>query len=546
MKNNVSSAVFQTLKKAPLLTLGVFLTVAGAVVASLLPPLVLAEIVDRLTEGSEFSFSLAVLYFVLIALTGILESLRETLLTMLGQKITHSLRSAMSRKLNRLSAGTLSGQEPGALVSRFIGDVDTVENLFSSGIVSMAADLVRILSILIIIFTKNKGLTLVLLMIIPFIFLFTRHVQKNTLKAHLLNRAAVSRVSNHVPETLKSIRTIRNLNKESYMEDNYDRYILESYSAVERTNFYDSIYSPVILILNALVVALVMTLSASGNAGILSLFGMSVGTAVAVINYISQIFSPIQSLGMEFQTIQSAVAGVKRINDFLVLPERWDTKQSFSGEEGLPALQVEGLSFGYDEKIILKDLDFSIGEGENVTLSGRTGAGKSTLFKLILGLYRPDAGSVKVFGQEAFLIPDGEKRKIFGYVEQNFHEVPGTILDQITLGDSKISREMAETAAKMALLHDTILKLEKGYDTPCSPEIFSQGQWQLLSIARAVAAQPKILLLDEITANLDADTERKVLEAISNVSKDRTVLSISHRIYTHTGGRLFEIGKPEQ
>lgn len=154
--------------------------------------------------------------------------------------------------------------EPGSLVSRFIGDVDMIENLFTSGIISMFADACKIISILVVIWFKNKGLTLVFIILLPFLFIFTRHVQKNMLAAQIMNRRAVGRASGHVPQTLKNIRTIHCFGKEKYMEKQYDEYINDSYHAMEKTNFYDAVYSPVILILNAVVVAAVMLLSSSG------------------------------------------------------------------------------------------------------------------------------------------------------------------------------------------------------------------------------------------------------------------------------------------
>ena len=273
-------------------------------------------------------------YFLLIFLTGALESLRESFLTVFGQKMTHSFRSELSDKLVRLSADTLNKEEPGAVVSRFVGDVDTVEALFTSGIISMFADACRVISIFAVIWFQNRGLALLLIVLIPVIFVFTRIVQKRMLTAQLANRVAVSRVTNHVPETIRCIRTIHTLGKETYMEKRYDDYIGESYSAIEKTNFYDAVYSPVILFLNAVAVAAVMLLAASGNAKVLALFGMSVGTSVAVINYISQVFSPIENLGMEIQTIQSAVAGVYRINEFLAKPERESMKETMPENSG--------------------------------------------------------------------------------------------------------------------------------------------------------------------------------------------------------------------
>lgn len=572
-KKSVSGMILLVMRKHLLLVMGIAGSVCGAILLSLVPPMILARIIDGLTTQRMAGFAWIVAYFGLLALTGLMESAREGLLIIFGQKMTHTLRSGLMEKLVHLKADDLSRQEPGSVVSRFVGDVDTVENLFTSGIVSMFADVCRIVSILVVIWFKNRGLSMILLILLPFLLVFTRYVQKNMLISQLQNRKAVSRASGHVPETLRNIRTIHCLSKESYMERKYDEYLGDSYRAMERTNFYDAVYSPVVLILNAIVVACVMLLSASGSPRVLTLFGMSAGTAVAVMNFISQIFTPVESLGMEIQTIQSAVAGIRRIDEFFSLeelPEREELleREELSGKEELPAIEefskkeqipegnrfpekrkengeafveFRNVTFGYDERKILKQLSFQVKQGERVTLMGRTGVGKSTILKLLLGLYEPQEGEVRIQGIAASNIPDGDKRRIFGYVEQSFHMVPGSVKDQITLFDPVITDQAVKNVASLTGLQDTIEALPDGYDTICTPELFSQGQWQLLSIARAAVASPRLLLLDEITANLDAETEKEVLQALKRVSGERTVISISHRTSAEMG-RVIPIG----
>ena len=543
MKRRNKSSVFASIRMAArahhVLTVGTILCVASSVVTSLLPPLLLARIIDGLTAGLPLTLWAVLAYFCSLALEGVLSSAQESLLVLFGQKMTHALRSEMSHKLTQLPASTLVDQNPGEVAARFSGDVDTVEALFTSGIISMVADACRILSIMAVIAVKNTGLALILLLVLPLFAAFTRHVQRRMLAAQLDNRRAVAAVSGQVPETLHNIRTIRALGTEAYMERRYDKRIADGYAAMERTNFYDAIYSPVVLLLNAVVVAIVMLLSASGNATVLTLFGMSVGTSVAIINYISRIFAPIESLGMEIQTIQSAMAGVKRIDAFLTQPER-----TIPGERQKAArgdVELAHVAFGYGEKQVLNDFSMTVHQGEQVTLIGRTGAGKSTIFKLLLGLYPPESGSVTIGGVPVADITDRERRTCISCVEQHFARVPGTVLDQITLGDPQITAEMAKNAAQLAGIDTAIRALPAGYDTVCSEGMFSQGEWQLLSIARAAAADPAVLLLDEITANLDAETEARVLNALRRASEGRTVLSVSHRIYENLGGRTVEI-----
>ena len=575
-----------------LLPIALVITVVGAVVTALVPPLILEKIVDGLTAGNSMPIVQAFSYFGVVALAGLLESTRESLLTVFGQKLTHGLRSQMCEKLTQLSADTLSKMDAGTIASRFVGDVDTLETLFTSGIISMFADACTMIGIYAVLWQKNRGLAITLLAILPLIALFTRHVQKKMLAAQMDSRKAAARTSGLVPETIHCIRMIHVFGKEGFMRKRYDRTLQEGYAAMERTNFYDALYSPVILITDALVTGVVMLLSASSGPEVRMFFGMSVGTAVAVISYISRIFSPIESIGMEIQTIQEALAGAKRVGEFLELPTRLETSEdagekvmvelgragaasgsdyaAASGSDyaaaagsgcaaaagsdraavaepakspAVACISLEDVSFGYEEeKMVLKHLSFEIKTGEQVTMTGRTGAGKSTIFKLLLGLYRPQKGCVKIYGQDAYLLPDSIRRRLFGCVEQSFKRVPGTVLEQITLSDPMISREDAVEAAKLAGLHEVIAGMEQGYDTPCTDALFSQGQWQLLSIARAVAAKPSILLLDEITANLDVGTEQEVLYALRRAGENRTVVSISHRLYEKMGGREIVIG----
>ena len=538
-KNGVFTAIRMAAASHPLLTAGTLLCVAASVAASLLPPLLLARVIDKLTAGLPLTFWAVLAYFGSLALEGGFSSAQESLLVLFGQKMTHALRSEMSRKLARLPASTLAAQNPGEVAARFSGDVDTVEALFTSGIISMVADACRILSILAVIAVKNSGLAVILLLVLPLFAVFTRHVQKRMLAAQLDNRRAVAAVSGQVPETLHNIRTIRALGLEDYRERRYDRCIGAGYAAMERTNFYDALYSPVVLVLNAVVVGIVMLLSASGDPTVLTFFGMSVGTSVAVINYISRIFAPIESLGMEIQTVQSAMAGVERIDAFLGQPER--TAPAAQPSAGRGDVELSHVTFGYGEKEVLHDLSMTVKQGEQITLIGRTGAGKSTVFKLLLGLYPPQEGTVTIGGVPVAAITDRERRSCIGCVEQHFARVPGTVLEQITLGDPQITEEMAKRAAVLAGIDGAIQTLPQGYGTPCTDGLFSQGEWQLLSIARAAAADPAVLLLDEITANLDAETEARVLEALRRASAGRTVLSVSHRIYEDLGGRTVEI-----
>jgi ABC-type multidrug transport system fused ATPase/permease subunit len=551
--------------------------ILGAVVSALLAPLVLERVVNGLTAGSGVTLSMAFLYFGAIALADLCEAGQNVLITVYGQKVTHGLRSALCAKLKRLPAAFYTHAESGSVTSRFVNDVDTVDSLFTDGIIGMFADACSIVSIFVIIFAKSRGLGLLLSVVTPLLFLMTRVFQKRMLRAQTDNRAAIARVNNHIPETIRNISMIRILHKQKYMEELYDSYITDSYRAVDRSSFYDSVYSPIVLFTGSCVIGTMMAFAAAGGA-YRDFFGISVGTAVAMIAYVNRIFSPLESLGMEIQNIQSAVAGVHRIDEFLQEPERslpeavsdataaaataaaataataaataataataaaatataaapavpgngGGKKQPSAGET---AVAFDHVSFRYrEDRKVLDGLTFEVKEGESVTLTGRTGAGKSTVFRLLLGLYAPQEGSVTIKGMEADRIPDSCRRRLFGCVEQTFRRVEGNTADQISLFDPGISREAVRNAAALVGLDEVISALPQGYDTPAEKLQLSQGQYQLLSIARAVCAGPEILLLDEITANLDSDTELRVLQALEKASRGRTVISISHRL----------------
>ena len=531
---------WQTLKKNGLLLVVLIAAIIASIAVSVTPPLILQYIVDSLVSGSFSAYPLltaGILYFALTASSGLVDALKETLITVFGQKITHGLRSAMCQRLDELPAAYFVGHEAGAVTSLFVNDVDTLENLFDSGVVSMIADAFTIFSILAVVFHLSLGLGVLLCICLPLLFLLTRYFQKRMLQAQRDNRIAVGRTNELIPETVHNIRTIHTCQQERYLRQRYGRTIRASFDAMERSNFCDSIYSPIIITSCTVIICLMMILSVS-SPSLQEIFGMTVGSVVALIAYVRRIFSPLESIGMEIQNIQSAIAGIGRLKDFFAEPVMEKARCDEPSRTAAP-LVLENVSFGYDrEKDVFHQLSLTVETGEMVTITGRTGAGKSTLFKLILGLYRPREGQVRIFGCDPARLAAPLRRQVFGYVEQQFHAITGTVADQISLKDPRVDGADIEKALRLVGLWDTCCALPQGLETPFRPELFSRGQSQLLSIARAVVMDPQMLLFDEITANLDSLTESQVLQALQAAAKDRTVLSISHRLYEASGGRM--------
>lgn len=531
----------------PRLTACLLAVILVSLVLGVLPPLILQRAIDSLTAGSATAkglLLLGLLYFGLTALSGLADSAKESYITVFGQKVTHHIRTVMAQKLSRLPASYYTTHEGGAVASLFVNDVDTIEDLFDSGIISMAADALKIISILITVFFLSPGLFLLLLMALPLLFLLTRAFQKRMLAAQVENRKAVAGTNEIIPETMHTIRTIRLTGSEEFMERRYGASIRRSFSAMEKTNFYDSIYSPIILTTSAFLIALMCILSVSGT-DFTALFGMTAGTAAALIAYVDKVFSPLQSMGMEIENIQSAMAGAHRIREFLGEKEM-DTPVELPKETASLPLSISHMTFAYDgDHPLFHDFSLTARAGEKITIAGRTGSGKTTLFKLICGLYEPTEGTITVFGQRPSTIPPEDRRKTFGIVSQSYPMVQGTVRDQITLGDSRITGEDIERALRLAGLYDSCMNLPEKLDTPCTEGLFSQGEFQLLAIARALVFNPPLLLLDEMTASLDSLTEKRVMAALDRASSKRTVLSISHRLYEQQGGRIVWIGKEE-
>lgn len=520
-----------------LLSCSVILFFIATIAFTLLPPLLFANIIDLLSTKQNITFLLMFSYFIFFLFESISTSIRDSLLIILSQKLTHALRSEMMHHFMNLETSTITKQSPGAITSRIIQDVDTLEELFSSGIISMIADACTLISILVVLFQKASLAFYLLLILLPVVFLFTRFTQKQMLKSEIQNRKAIADANAILPDTINNLLMIQNLQAQSFMENAYDQTIEQSYQALQKTNFYDAIYSPIILIINALTIGILILIATSPE---FTFFSMSAGNTVMCMQYISKVFGPIESIGMEIQTIQSSIAGIHRIQDFFASEEKQAFQPVSNIQNTNPIISIQHLHFAYDTKEVLHDYNLEIHSGEQVTIQGRTGAGKSTLFKLILGLYKPDSGTVKVFGHDPSTFSPSIRRTIYGYVEQSFHPVHGTIKEQVSLFDPDITEKQIIHAYKLVGLWDTIQSFDQQLDTEYNDDLFSQGQKQLIAIARAIVLDPPLLLLDEITADLDTSTEQQVLYAIQNAMKDRTVVSISHRTSAITG-KIIEI-----
>lgn len=536
MRNSlVKISIINVTKKNILIVVLLAAAICGTVITSLIPPQILKHIVDHnlVPKNSDRLIQMGIMYMGVLILIGVFDFIKEAVITILGQKIVKEIRSEMMKKLEKVNIQFFSENGTGVVVSRFINDVDAVSSLFTGDIIGMAIDCFKIIGIVISVWIFSSKLGIVTLLLLPIIYVITRCFQKRMLAAEIKNRILVGKVNNHISESLKNVQMIKAYSKENYMEMNYKEYLLKNFQTVEKVNFYDSVFSPIIQLTRALVISFIIVLSAKQ----LNYLGISLGMIAASIEFISNLFAPIESLGMELQDIQQAVSGIHRVNDFYNEPEDDCKEHEITSEDIIKArddvnIAFNNVSFQYEEgKNILQDIDLSLSAKEKVTFVGRTGVGKSTLFKLVMGFLKPSKGSITINGVDVYSMCNSEKRKIFGYVNQSFYMINGTVADQISLQDESITRDQIQSSLDFVGLTDYVESLENGMDTQVIGEsLFSQGQKQLLAIARAIVTNPPILLLDEITANLDSITEEKIVSVLQKASDARTILSITHRL----------------
>lgn len=561
MENSlIKKSTIKVIKNNIGISLLLIFSVCGVVFTSLIPPQILKHIIDYniVPKNSERLLFLAVIYIAVLLFIAIFDFVKEVLLTVLGQKITKEIRIKMMEKLEKINARFFSSNGSGTVVSLFTNDVDAINSLFTSGIIGMIVDCFKIIGILISIWMFSAKLGVLTLILLPIIYGITRIFQKRMLKAHIENRILVGKVNNHISESLKNIQMIKSYSKENYMEKNYTKHLLDNYKTVEKVNFYDSVFSPIIQIIRATVIGLIVILSSKQ----LNYLGISLGMVAASIELISNLFTPIENLGVELQNIQKALSGIHRVDNFYDENEDDSKKNELKIEDiinigGDDRLSFNDVTFQYEGgNDVLKNINLNLKSNEKVTFVGRTGVGKSTLFKLIMGILKPSKGSITINGIDVYQIPNSQKRKIFGYVDQDFHIIKGTVADQISLKDENITRRQIEDALYFVGMTDYIVTLENGIDTQItSHTLFSQGQKQLLAIARAIVTEPPILLLDEITANLDSITEEKIVSVLQKASEAHTILSISHRLSSIIAsdivviledGRVKSSGSPEE
>ena len=522
----------------------------------LIPAFIIRQIIDEnFTRGSlQGVWLLAAWYLAAQAGANAVEFLKALITTLLGQKILNRLRMLMSQRLSELPMRYFTHTPVGDVMSRLTTDVDAIHTLFSAGILSVITDLFKIGGLLVSLYIIAPALIWLELALVPLIFLLSNFFRKNIFKFQKMVRVRVAEIYTFIQEWLRGIKTVKAYALEKSGAALFDRPLKNHLSAISAIASYDSWFPCVMQTFRAFAIAASLWLAAE-NGTVLSL-ALSAGTLAAVADLVGRLFAPIEALAQEFQTIQQAMAGIARVREFAdeVLEDRAYVDQAVDDSRGI---EIRGVSFAYQSADVLTDVYAELKPGEKSVFIGRSGAGKTTLMQIVAGLYRPAAGSVRLCGVDPFTLPPQQRRRLIGVVPQMPQIFDGTILDNITLGDATITRNEVEAAVDAVGLRGIIDALPQGYDTRIGEGAagLSGGETQLLSLARAIAANPKILLLDEPTSGMDTQTEQRVFEAIRKAGEGRGILSISHRlsgivdadcVYLMAGGRIVESGTAEE
>lgn len=559
----LKKAMKMVFKQKPVYFFLLLITVGASAIANVWPSLILRQMVDGpLTTGNGSIWNMAFAYLLAVLIIGILDFCREISATVIGQGLLLDIRKQMLEHLQKLPMKYYLRVPVGETLSKFTADLDAVQTLFSAGLVSALADVLKIIGLLVTLFALSTPIGWIALGALPVIFFLSNFFRKNIFVKQKEVRKKVSDINTMIQEVYSGLKIIKVFGKEDLFSKRFEETLEAHRVSMNGNSIYDAWFPCIMQIVRASVIALAMIVGASHNGTVLAL-GLSVGTLAAVADLFVRMFEPVEAIASEIQTIQQAFAGIDRIKNFF--SEKIDDKQSVVMENVIHMDQtvkkdiiLSQVTFGYtDGKNVINEATLTISEGSKVAIAGRTGSGKTTLLSLIAGLYPVDHGSITIGGSNPFLLPAGERRKIIGIVPQNVQIFNGTIMDNISLRDNQITQENVWMALETVGLGEAVRKMEKGIDAVIGEgeAQMSFGQMQLLSLARAIVTNPPILLLDELTSGLDARTEKMLLDTIRQVSSKRTIITISHRIsgiidadivHIMDGGQIVESGSPEE
>ena len=500
------------------------------------PPFILRRIVDAhlATKNPEGLFLLAVLYLSATAASAITGFLVDYLTATAAQSALRDLRVRLFSHLQSISMRWFDRTPLGDIISRCTADVDTIDTLFSSGIISVISDLFRLISITAAMIILSPFLTLIATVIIPPVYFITRAFRTRVRDAERDTRKATGMVNVRLQENLGALEVIRAFGREQAFAGRFVMELKTMLRAFNRSNLYSTFYSPLMAQLSACAAAIILYAGASGA---VSGRGISVGTITAFVLLFQRFFKPIIALGDDWQTVQSALAGIERIRQVLMEPAEIHAIPGTSSPDREIAVDIRDVVFEYfPGQPVLRGVSLKVRAGEHVAIVGRTGSGKSTLLNLVGGLYEPGSGKILVNGLGPRELAENDRRRIIGVVPQTVNLFSETLLENLTLGDPDITRDSVHQAARITGAADFIQALPRGYDSILGGGTrgglqLSSGQRQLLALTRALVFNPPLLVLDEAMSSVDGESDAAFRAALApGIAGGRAVLTVAHRL----------------
>lgn len=475
---------------------------------------------------------LGVLYLCVLALSFVSEFGQMLTMQYTGQHAMFDLRKQLMERLQRLDLSFYDRNPVGRLVTRVTTDVDVLNELFASGLVAILGDVLVLVFILAIMFQLSPALTAIILLALPFVVLATLIFRRSVQQSYRRIRVAIARINSYLQEHITGVVVLQLFNRERRSGEEFDEVNREHMNAFKKAITAYGWFYPVVEFTSMLALAAILTWGGFRvQAGELTL-----GVVVAFLQYGLRFFRPIQDLSEKYNILQSAMASSERVFKLL------DTEPTVLAPpspqpmpDRLSAIEFDHVWFAYKgEDWVLRDVSFTIGPGETVAVVGHTGAGKTTLISLLLRFYDVQKGAIRIGGVDVREFDPLELRRMFGVVLQDPYLFTGTLEENIRLGTETIRQEEVEAAAEQVNLLDFIRSLPEGFSQPIRERGsgLSTGQKQLISFARALAHNPRYLILDEATSSVDTETEFRVREALGRMVEGRTSIVIAHRLST--------------